>query len=85
MPKVSPLSADDVELRGDMPRRIIDVVDAVSVARRLSRNKLVQEILSAWVDEQLHVVQVIQRVVGRQSGASGDEGSVDSGSQETRR
>lgn len=46
-----------------MPRRVIDVLDAVSGARRMARNELAQEILAKWAEEQIHTAMVIQRVV----------------------
>jgi hypothetical protein len=37
-------------------------LDAVSTARRISRTELVNEILSAWAVEQVHMANVIYRV-----------------------
>lgn len=51
-----------VELRGMAPRETVDVLDAVSTARRMSRNELVLEVLCDWVRDQVHVATVIARV-----------------------
>lgn len=53
---------DLVELRGQTPRQIIDVIDAVSAARRISRMELVNRILSKWTRDQLHEATVVSRV-----------------------
>lgn len=50
------------ELRGDVPRSIVDVLDAVSHARRKSRFELVVEILEAWRDQQMREVIAVTRV-----------------------
>jgi hypothetical protein len=52
-----------VELRGNTPRQIIDVIDAVSSARRISRIELVNRILSKWARDQLHEANVVARVI----------------------
>lgn len=46
------------------PKRVVDVLDAVSVARRMSRIQLAIEVLSHWADEQVHIASVIQAVTG---------------------
>lgn len=37
-----------VELRGPCPKRVVDLLDAVSLARSRTRMQLVNEILSEW-------------------------------------
>lgn len=59
-----PVDASLVELRGMAPRDLIDVLDAVSVARRISRTELVVEVLRAWANERIHEATVIARVAG---------------------
>jgi hypothetical protein len=54
----------DVELRGDIPRTIIDVLDAVSAHRRIKRFDLVTEILTAWADDKMAEVTAVARVTG---------------------
>lgn len=56
-------SADSVELRGTCPRETVDVLDAVSAARGLSRMQVVNEVLSEWARQQLHVATVLGRVL----------------------
>ena len=67
------MAADDVELRGMMPRKVIDVLDAVSGARRMARNELALEVLQAWANEQVHIARIVQRVAGHQSATNGIE------------
>ena len=57
--------ADHVELRGNTPRKIIDVLDAVSSANDVPRIELVNEILGEWVEKKLHEVECINRVMRR--------------------
>jgi hypothetical protein len=53
---------DPVELRGDCPRITVDILDAVSNARRISRTELVNQILGEWARQQLMESSLIQRV-----------------------
>lgn len=53
-----------VELRGDTPRKTIDVLDAVAVARDKTRMALVNEILGEWADKVEHEATLVQRVLG---------------------
>ena len=53
---------DTVELRGDSPRAVINVLDAVSMARGVTRMSLVNEILSEWASNKLHESTLIQRL-----------------------
>lgn len=55
-------SPDDVELRGPCPREIIDVIDAWSQAKRITRTEAVNHILKTWARAKLHEHIVIQRV-----------------------
>ena len=62
---VSGTDSRTAELRGECPRRTLDVLDAVSLARNYpSRNALVNEILGKWAGEILHQHSVIGRVLG---------------------
>jgi hypothetical protein len=54
-----------VELRGQCARQIVDVLDAVSQARRATRMELVNQILREWVDAKLAETELIRRVVGK--------------------
>lgn len=51
-----------VELRGPCPREIVDVLDAVSQAKRITRTELVNRVLASWVRERLHETTLVQRV-----------------------
>lgn len=50
------------ELRGNCPRLIVDVLDAVSQARGTTRTDLVNELLGEWAEKQLHEASLIHRV-----------------------
>ena len=55
-------SPELVELRGMIGRETVDVLDAVSQARRMSRIELCNEILAVWANEQVHIASVIQSI-----------------------
>lgn len=48
-----------VELRGQMPRSIISVIDAVAIAKRKNRMDIVNRVMLIWAKEQLHVANVV--------------------------
>lgn len=51
-----------VELRGQCPKDVVDVVDAVAHARRLDRTSMVNLILSEWAEAKAYEAQCIARV-----------------------
>jgi hypothetical protein len=52
-----------VELRGEVLREHVDVIDAVVQATPgASRMSVLREILGAWVDQKVHESTLIQRV-----------------------
>lgn len=53
---------DKVELRGELDRDIVDVIDAVSVAKGRTRMGQVSVILAEWAAEQRRISNVIQNV-----------------------
>lgn len=54
-----------VELRGEILREHIDVIDAVVQATPgASRMSLLREIVGAWVDQKVHEASLIHRVRG---------------------
>lgn len=53
-----------VELRGQAPRTLVDVLDAVSAHRRMSRWDLITEILERWADDKMAETTAILRVTG---------------------
>lgn len=64
-----------VELRGNINREIVDVLDAVSAHLRISRIELVEKILRRWADDKLHESRVVVNVMrgkGRHRNGSGD-------------
>ena len=52
---------DNVELRGLCQRETIDILDAVSLSRRISRIELVNEILAAWCTDELRRATLVYR------------------------
>ncbi len=63
-PPFARAEGNTVELRGECPRKIIDVLDAVSHARDMTRTALVNQILGEYTAKILHEVNVVNRVVG---------------------
>ena len=62
MSRVRAPGTEPVELRGDCPRLTVDILDAVSNARRISRTELVNQILGEWAKQQLMESSLVQRV-----------------------
>ena len=54
-------ATDSVELRGPCPRETVDILDAVSCARVMTRTDLVNEILAEWAVKQVHVATLVYR------------------------
>ena len=48
-----------VELRGPCPKDVVDVLDGFSMARRMSRNDLVNQILTEWADIRCHETSLV--------------------------
>jgi len=64
-------SPDTAELRGQTPRYILDVLDAVSIARGMrDRMQLVNKILGEWADKVLHETSLVQRIAQRNPSGS---------------
>jgi hypothetical protein len=51
-----------VELRGMLPRDVVDVLDAVSAAKRMTRIELVARILASWAGAKHHEAMLVHRV-----------------------
>lgn len=51
-----------VELRGPCPKEIVDVIDAVSHAKRIDRTAMVNRILAEWAEQKLHEANCIHNV-----------------------
>lgn len=47
-----------------MPRTLVDVLDAVSAHRRMTRWELITEILERWADDKMAETTAILRVTG---------------------
>ena len=67
-------SDDAVELRGPCPRAIVDVLDAVSASRNLTRMQLVNEVLGEYARQRRHEWMVAARVL-RLNPAGVEEGA----------
>ena len=57
------MNDDSTELRGEFPKAIVCIIDAVSHARRKSRMQLVVEILAEWAEQQQAEATAIERVL----------------------
>lgn len=55
-------AGDTAELRGDCPKSILGVLDAVSLARNMTRIALVNEILGEWTAKKAHEAMLVHRV-----------------------
>lgn len=58
------MAADDglVELRGEVPRDLIDVIDAVAAAERTNRMSVLRSVLREWADREVHRSTLVLRV-----------------------
>ena len=66
--------ADDrVELRGMAPRRLVDLLDAVSLSRKSSRQDVLVQVLSRWADELVHEASMVMRISGDNGGSTDGE------------
>jgi hypothetical protein len=54
-----------VELRGDLPRDLVDVIDAVAISEGSSRIDVVADVLAAWAAREVHRASLISRIAGR--------------------
>ncbi len=68
-------SGGTVELRGECPREIINVLDAVSMARDITRTALVNEILGEFTKKKLHESSLVLRLAGGNPSASEGAGA----------
>lgn len=51
-----------VELRGQCPREVVDVLDAVALARDMERTELVNEVLREYVARMVHLARIVTNV-----------------------
>lgn len=58
---------NSVELRCETPKSVIDVIDAVSLARRMKRHELVNEILHEYAEAKTREATAILRVTMQRS------------------
>lgn len=56
---------ETVELRGECPRTVVDVLDAVAIARDKTRIQIANEVLGAWAEKVLHEATLVHRVIQR--------------------
>lgn len=57
-----PSDSDTVELRGDIPKNLMAMLDAVSAAKRVSRMSLVRKVLNDWAVKTYHEAMIVERV-----------------------
>lgn len=55
--------AEKTELRWESDRFVVDMLDAVSGARSMSRTSLAEAVLKEWAHRQLHEANAIARVM----------------------
>lgn len=55
-------AGNSTELRTECPREVVDVLDAVSLAKRLTRGQMVVAILSDWARDRQHEASLIARL-----------------------
>lgn len=60
--------AENVELRGECPRATVDMLDAISMARNLTRTALVNQILGQWAEQERHQHSVVARILNLKTG-----------------
>lgn len=58
------MTQDPVELRGLVPRYVVDVVDAVAIYRGVDRIEVVRLVLKEWADQKLKEAKLIARMAG---------------------
>lgn len=51
-----------VELRGECPEATVAVLDAISLARSISRTDLVNAVLGEWAKQTAHEAMLVARV-----------------------
>lgn len=69
------MAAENVELRGLCPRETVDILDAVCIARDMTRTDLVNQILGAWSTKVRHESTLVMRIVGSNPSISDADGS----------
>lgn len=62
---------DRVELRGMAPRRLVDLLDAVSLSRKCARQDVLVDVLNRWADDLVHEASMVMRIAGA-NGSSTD-------------
>ena len=53
---------DKVELRGQVDKAVMDVLDACSIARDMDRISLVEKVLTDWAARKVSEASVLQRI-----------------------
>lgn len=69
------MSDDVVELRGLAPRKTVDVLDAVALARKVSRTDIVNEVLAEWAAARIHESKLVLRCTKREGSLTEPKGS----------
>ena len=69
-------SEKQVELRGPCPASVVAVLDAVSLAKGITRTDLVNTVLREFAKQEAHKASLIARVLQGNPGASEELGTV---------
>ena len=62
-PLLSRADRQQVELRGECPKDIVSVLDAVSIARGITRTDLVNEVLGLYAKQAVREANSVHRVL----------------------
>ena len=54
---------DQVEVRGLVPRYVVDVVDAVAIYKSVDRIEVVRLVLQEWAEQKMREAELIGRLV----------------------
>lgn len=57
------MTLDQVEVRGLVPRYVVDVVDAVAIYKGVDRIEVVRIVLKEWAEEKIREAALIGRMV----------------------
>ena len=58
------MTNDHIEVRGLLPRYVVDVVDSVAIYKGVARIEVVRIVLKEWADEKLKEAALIARLAG---------------------
>lgn len=57
-----PIDDAIVEVRGGLPREVVEVIDAVAIAERADRMQIIRRVMAEWANAKVHEASLIMRV-----------------------